>query len=127
MRVQYPSLRKMIFLPVTLLYYHSLGQLMFDVSINKVPHNIKNMFAEVKDTHCFNTRSNTAGNFFCKFSRLELQKRSFSRAGVKLWNKIPHRLQNLSRTNFKNEFQQLLFNNLTSNGYHVEISRLSLK
>ena len=122
-----PLFKENNILPVTFLYYHSLAQLMFDVSTNKAPRNIRNMFVEIKDVHSYNTRSNTVGNFFCKFSRIELQKRSFSRAGVKLWNKIPLRLKNLSRTNFKKEFQQLLLYNLTTNGYHVEISRLSLK
>ena len=89
---------------------------MFDVSTNKAPRNIRNMFVEIKDAHSCNTRSNTVGNFFCKLSRIELQKRSFSRAGVKLWNKLPHRLKNLPTTNFKKEFQQLLLYNLTTNG-----------
>ena len=55
-------------LTVTLLYYHSLVQLMFDVSINKATHNIQNMFVEIKAAYSYtDTRSNTAGNLFCKF------------------------------------------------------------
>ena len=37
----------------------------------------------------YNTRSSTSGKFYVQSSRLEIQKNSFSRLRVNLWNKIP--------------------------------------
>ena len=59
-----------------------------------------------------------------KFSRLEIQKRSFSQVGVNIWNKIPENLRKLSKFCFKNQLKTILFNNLKLNGHHVETSKL---
>ena len=63
----------------------------------------------------------------CLLCFLETKYASIPNLFVKLWNKIPHRLKNLSKTNFKKEFQQLLLYNLAANGNHVEILMLSLQ
>ena len=39
--------------------------------------------------HSYNTRSSPSNNLYIKKSRLDIQKRAFSRAGAKLWNVIP--------------------------------------
>jgi hypothetical protein len=112
-------------LPVTLQYYQSLAELMFDVSSNRAPSNILNMFDKLNTIHRYNTRGHAAGNLYLKFSRLEIQKRSFSRTGVTLWNKIPNHLKDLPKTCFKKSIKEMLFHNLTDRGYHVEVSNLT--
>ena len=82
------------------------------------------MFINLDAVHTYNTRSRTSKNLFCKFSRLKIQKRSFSRVGVNMWNKIPEDLRELSKFCFKNQLKIVLFNNLKLNVYHVEISKL---
>ena len=109
---------------VTLLYLESISHLMFDVINNNALVHIQDMFINPDAVHTYNTRSRTSKNLFCKFSRLEIQKRSFSRVGVNMWNKIPEDLRELSKFSFKNQLKAILFNNLKLNGYHIEISKL---
>ena len=109
---------------MTLLNLESISYLMFDVINNNAPVHIQDMFINIDSVHTYNTRSRTAKNLFCKFSRLEIQKRSFSQFGVNMWNKIPEDLKELSKFCFKNQLQTKLFNNLKLNGYHIEISKL---
>ena len=111
-------------LPVTLLYLESISHLMFDVVNNNAPLHIQDMFINLDAVHTYNTCSRTFINLFYKLSRLEIQKRSFSRVGVNMWNKIPEDLRELSKFCFKNQLKTILFNNLILNGYHVEISKL---
>ena len=112
-------------LPVTMLYYESIAHLMHDISIGRAPSKIAKMFVKVGDVHSHNTRSHTAGKLYTKFSRLELQKRSFSRIGVALWNKIPNHLKTLPKRLFKKEIRLILLDNLSKHGYQVEVSKLS--
>ena len=98
---------------------------MFDVAGNTAPLHIQNMFVKLDEIHSYNTRSRSAKRLFCKFSRLEIQKRSFSRVGVNLWNKIPEHLRNSTKHSFKKEFKDTLFRNLNLDGYFVEISKLT--
>ena len=62
---------------------------MYDINNDKAPANMLNLFQETSDINSYNTRSSTSGKFYVKSSRLEIQNNSFSRLGVKLWNKIP--------------------------------------
>ena len=110
-------------LPVTLLYLESISHLMFDVVNNDALIHIQDMFVNLDAAHNYNRRSRTSKNLFCKFSRLEIQKRSFSRVEVNMCNKIPEDLRKLSKFCFKNHFKTILFNNLKLHGYHVEISK----
>ena len=50
---------------------------------------LQERFQKTSNIHSYNTRSSTSGKFFVKGSRLEIQNNSFSRLGIKLWNKIP--------------------------------------
>ena len=50
-----------------------------------------------------------SGKFYVKNSRLEIQNNSFSRLGVKLWNKIPSYISNLSKKAFKRVLRKSLF------------------
>ena len=93
-------------LPVTLLYLESILHLMFDVINNNAPVHIQDMFINPDAVHTHNTRSRTSKNLFCKFSRLEIQKCSFSRVGVNMWNKIPEDLRKLSKFCFKINLKQ---------------------
>ena len=119
-----PLFTENIILAVTLFYLESISQLMFDVVNNNAPLHIQDMFINLDAVHTYNTRSRTSKNLFCKFSRLEIQKRSFSRVGVNMWNKIPEDLRELSKFCFKNQVKTILFNNRKLNGCHVEISKL---
>ena len=73
-------------LPLAFLYYESVSNLMHDVNNDNTPLKILNFFQKLSVVHSCNTRSSTSGKFYVLSSRLEIQKRSFSWFGVKLWN-----------------------------------------
>ena len=77
-----------------------------DISNRKVPSNILNLFSDTTSIHSYNSLSSPSNNFYIKKSRLDIQKRDFSRVGVKIWNEIPTSLReqllpkNASKRNF---------------------------
>ena len=83
-----PLFLKVNVLPTTFPYYESVSTLMHDINDNKAPANVSNLF-HLFHIHSYNTRSSTSGKFYVKSTRLEIVNNSFSRLGIKLWNKIP--------------------------------------
>ena len=67
------------------------------------------------------TRSSTSGKFYVKSSRLEIQNNSFSRLGVKLWNKIPSYITILPKKALKRVLRKLLFDILGMEDDYIEI------
>ena len=80
--------------------------------------NMLKLFQKTSNIHSYNTRSSTSGKFFVKSSRLEIQNNSFSRLGVKLWNKIPRYITDLPKRTFKRVLRKLLFDTLENMNPH---------
>ena len=80
-----------------------------------------NLCQKTSNIHSFNTRSSTSGKFYVKSSRLEIQNNSFSRLGVKLWNKIPHYITNIPKKAFKRVLRKLLFDILEKEDDFIQI------
>jgi hypothetical protein len=108
-------------LPVTLLYYETISSLMHDINNGKAPQNILNLFEKSSTIHLHSTRSHTSEKFYVKSSRLNTQKYSFSRLGVKLWNEIPCHVSDLSKNLFKRTIKQLLFKILEKEDDYIQI------
>jgi len=75
-------------LPLNFRYFLSVCCVMHDVRNRKVPNNTLNLFSDtttIVSIYSYNTRSSSANKFYIKKSRLEIQKRAFSRAGARLW------------------------------------------
>ena len=70
---------------------------------------MSNLFQTTSNIHSYNTRSSTSEKFYVKSSRLEIQNNSFSRLGVKLWNKISSYITNLPKKAFKRVLRKFLF------------------
>ena len=51
---------------------------------------------------------------YIKKSKLEIERKSFSRIGAKLWNDIPTKLRTLPELIFKKKIRMILFNILES-------------
>ena len=84
--------------------------------------NNNNLFQKTFNIHSYNTRSSTSGKFYVKNSRLvEIQNNSFSRLGVKLWNKIPSYISNLPKKAFKRVLRKSLFDTLEMEDDCIEI------
>ena len=90
-------------LPLDMLHFKSVAIMMHDVSNNLTPPNIFNLFTHQADIHPYETRSSQRGDYFLKRSRMVIQKRSFSRIGVKIWNSLSCEVRQMSKSNFKNK------------------------
>ena len=94
---------------------------MHDISNDNAPADLLNLFQKTSNIHSFNTRSSTSGKFYVKSSRLEIQNNSFSRLGVKLWNKIPRYITDLPKKAFKRVLSKLLFDLLEKENDYIQI------
>ena len=114
-------------LPVNFLYVESIASLMYDVHNNLAPDHIRQLFKHVSDVHSYNTRSATTNKFYVLPSRVDQQKNSFSRLGVRLWNALPENISKLKTKNlFKKRLRELLINILkTENSYPSTASIIS--
>ena len=99
-------------LPVHFLYYEAVCCLMHDASNQIAPSNILDLFTKTSQVHSYNARSSTSQNYYQKFSRLEVQNKTFSRVGPRLWNELPARMRSLPMKTFKNELHNLLLSDL---------------
>ena len=72
---------------------------MHDISTASAPINIRNLFTKTSSVHSYNTCFSTSNNFYThvKPSKLEIQKKSLSRIGTKLWNETPCSLRELQK------------------------------
>ena len=86
---------------ISMLYFKLSSILMLDVSNNSAPPSISDMFIPTGQVHKYNTRSSSAGNFYCKYSRLNHHENSFASVGAKIWNSIPENLRKLPKHTFK--------------------------
>ena len=109
-------------LPLDMLYFISVAVMMHDVSNNLTPPNIFNLFTHQADIHPYETRSSQRGDYFLKRSRIDVQKRSFSRIGVKIWNSISCEVRQMSKSNFKNNVDDILFQRLLKYDDYIDVS-----
>ena len=83
------------------LWYSAI--LMHDISDYQAPSKISELFVRSNMIHSHYTRFSAAGNFYVQRSRLNQVLLSFSRGGVRVWNKIPLTLrETLSSVNYIN-------------------------
>ena len=108
-------------LPITFLYYESVSTLMHGINNGKALANMSDLFQKASNIHSYNTRSSTSGKVYVKYSRLQIQKNSFSRLGVKLWNGIPSYITNLPKRAFKKDLRKLLLDILVKEDEYIEI------
>ena len=71
---------------------------MYDINSNFAQIKISNLFSKIISIHSYSIGSSTSEHsFFTKQSGLNVQIKTFSRVGVKIWNGISTSLKNLSR------------------------------
>ena len=122
-----PLFAKAKILPVTFLYYEAVSKLMFDVHNQSAPINILKLFTKISHIHTYNTRSSKSQFFSTKYSRLNLQKKAFSRVGVKIWNKIPNEFKTLSKDSFNKKMKTTLFQILDSEDSYLDVENIPSK
>ena len=81
-------------LPLNMLYFKYSAILMHDISYNRAPSKISELFVRSNMIHFHLIRDflSAAGNFYVQRSRLNQLLLSFSRGGVRTWNYIPLKL-----------------------------------
>ena len=84
-------------LPLNVLYYKSLSELIHEVNTTSAPINMRNLFSKTSSVHSYNTYYSPSDNFYTHASRLTIKTNAFSRIGVKLWNEIPSPLSELPK------------------------------
>ena len=107
-------------LPLSFLYYKYVSNLTHDINNANAPLNILKLIQKMSSVHTYNTRSPNTGKFYGQSTRLEIDKRSLSRFGVKLWNEIPCSLGNLPKKEFEREICRLLLDILVTENDFIE-------
>ena len=79
------------------------------------------LFKETSSVHSYNTRSSTSENLYVEDSRLEMQRHSFSRLGVRIWNEIPCHMRVLPKNTFKKVLPTSLLNILQNEDGYIQI------
>ena len=126
LQLEFPS--ELTILSHFLLRLHlSVAVLMHDISNNLSPPNIANLFISKASIHSYKTRSSSRGDYFVKPSRLDKQIKSFSRNGVKIWNKLPCEIRHLSKSNFKIKIHNILLQRLSEENDYIDLSVLITK
>ena len=114
-------------LPIHFLYYKLLAETMRDVSNDVTPLKLKDLFIPTVKIHSYNTRSSVSNNFYIKKSKLEIERKSFSRIGAKLWNEIPVKLRTPPKLLFKKKIRMILFNILKSEDSYEDLESIISK
>ena len=112
-------------LPLNFLYFKSVCCLMNDIRNRKVPSNILNLFSDTTSIHSYNTRSSSENKFYIKKSRLEIQKRAFSRVRAKIWNEMPASLRELPKKHFQTKLHSFLLDILKRHDDYIDISQIT--
>ena len=111
-----PLFIKSTILPVTMIYFETIANLMHDISHGSAPSPLRALFLKSNEVHRYNTRSATKGNFF--------QKRSFSRFGTLVWNNIAPALRDKPKTVYRKTIRNSMFNLLSAEDDYVEINKI---
>ena len=88
-------------LPLNMLYFKYSAILMHDISNKRAPSRISELFVRSNMIHSHYTRFSAASNFYVQRSRLSQLLLSFSRSGVRIWNKTPLMLREQCKDPFK--------------------------
>ena len=92
-------------LPLSMLYFKYSAILIHDISNNRAP---SKFFVRSNTIHSHYTRFSASGNFYVQRSRLKQLLLSFSRSGVRIWNKIPLTLREQRKDPCKRKLHKLL-------------------
>ena len=97
-------------LPLNMVYFKYTAILMYDITNDGSPSRISELFTRSNRIHShYIIFSSAAGNFHVQRSRLNQLLLSFSRSGARIWNKIPLKLREQSRTPFKRKLHKLYY------------------
>ena len=111
-------------LPLDLLYFKTVATQMHDISNHLTPPDICDLFTTTDQIHNHHTRSSAKGDYFVQYSRLNKQKNSFSRTGVRIWNSLPLYMRDFSKHLFKKKIHSELLQMLSEEDEYIEVAKL---
>ena len=126
-QASFPLFLRAKILPIHFLYYKLLAKTMHDVNNDVIPSQLKDLFIPTAKIHSYNTRSSVSNNFYIKKSKLEIERKSFSRIGAKLWNEIRTKLRTLPKLIFKRKIRMILFNIVESEDSYEDLESIFSK
>ena len=94
---------------------HLIHRMVFDFII------LKDLFVPTAKIHSHNTRASVSKNFYIQKSNTEIQRKSVSRIGAKLWNEIPTKLRALPKATFKKRIQMILLKILENEDSYKDV------
>ena len=109
-------------LPVNMIYFKSVCNLMYDVSNNTCPLAISDYFVRSRNIHTHNTRHNASNDFCIEHSKLNKLNASFVRSGVKIWNNIPKSVREVGKKYFNKMLHKSLLIILELEDDYVDVS-----
>ena len=112
-------------LPVNMIYFDTVANLMHDIWKGLPRSPIRALFTRSNEIHGYNTRHAAKGNYLRKNVRLEIFKRSFSRTGAMLWNQISSNCRHVSKPIFKKTIRRFIFETLSDRDDYVEVDTLT--
>ena len=92
-----------------------------DILKGDAPEALCRLFTKTSKYHNYETKMVANNNLHINFSRLELQRRSFSRVDTLIWNSIDLNLRLCSKHVFKFKMHQALSNILTDQNDYVNV------
>ena len=108
-------------LPINMLYIRESANLLHDISNEVAPIALQELFTKTCEIHRYNTRAAANKNFYINSSRLEIQKRSFSRFGSFIWNSISPSFRAQRKHIFKTKLNKTLMTILQKENDHIDL------
>ena len=100
--------------------------LMHDISNNRAPSQISELFVRSNMIHSHYTRFSAAGNFYVQRAGLNQLLLSFSGSDVRIWNNIPLTLREQREDPFnKRKLQKLLIKVSETKKVYVDMSTIT--
>ena len=109
-------------LPISTCYTLENPQTCYMTFLNEVaPIALQELFTKTCEIHRYNTRAAANKNFYINSSRLEIQKRSFSRFGSFIWNSISPSFRAQRKHIFKTKLNKTLMTILQKENDHIDL------
>ena len=108
-------------LPVTMIYVKESAYMLYDILKADASEALHELFTKTSKYHNYDTRMVAKDNLYINSSRLELQKRSFSRVGILIWNSIDLNLRSSRKQTFKAKIHQALLTILKDQNDYVNV------
>ena len=104
-----------------MIYVKESANMLYDILKGNAPEARHKLFIKSSKYHNYDTRLVAKDSLHINSSRLEMQKRSFSRVGTLIWNSIDLNLRSSRKQTFKSKIHQALSTILKDQNDYVDV------